>query len=157
RVGRVVGTGAVVPGVARIGSHIFAPGVIKQIGKFASIEFAEGDGKPSARTSAFLEARKKAGIDGRLSPDIGRALWMKFAMLAPLAGLTALTRGPIGPVRDNKDAHALLDAAVDETVAVGVALEKGLEPADAAKVRKVIDGLPRGMMASMAHDLLAGK
>ena len=36
RVGRIVGAGNVVPGVARIGSHISEPGVVKQIGTFAA-------------------------------------------------------------------------------------------------------------------------
>ena len=71
--------------------------------------------------------------------------------------MTALTRGPIGPVRANAKSRALLQSAVEETVAVGVALKTGLEPDDAAKIMKLIDGLPKQMMASMAHDLLAGK
>ena len=40
---------------------------------------------------------------------------------------------------------------------MGVALETGLEPADAGAVMKLIDGFPTTLMASMAHDLLAGK
>ncbi len=157
RVGRVVGAGSVVPGVARIASHISEPGVIKQIGKFAKLEFGEMDGKASARVTAFHEACKAAGIDATIVSSIGRELWMKFAMLAPLAAMTALTRASIGPIRDNAQTRALLDAAVDETVAVGIALKTGLEAGDADKVKKVLDGLPRPMMASMAHDLMAGK
>ncbi len=157
RIGAVVGVGNVVPGVARIGANITEPGVIKQIGKFARLEFAEADGRESVRVKAFWDACQGAGVDAAISPNIARELWMKFAMLAPLAGMTALTRGPLGPIRANAQSRALLDAAVDETVALGVALKTGLEPADAGKVKKLIDGLPSQMMASMAHDLLAGK
>lgn len=157
RIASVVGAKHVVPGAARIGSTISEPGVIKQIGKFAILQFGERDRKPSARTQKFLDACKAAGIDASISPDMQRELWMKFAMLAPLAAVTALTRGPIGPIRDNPQSRALLDAAVEEAVAVGVALGTGLQPADTAALKKVHDGLPRGMMASMAHDLLAGK
>jgi 2-dehydropantoate 2-reductase len=147
----------VVPGVARIGSHISEPGVIKQIGTFARLEFAESDGRPSERTKAFHAACTGAGIDAVMPANINREIWMKFAMLAPLAGMTALTRGPIGPVRSNPDARALLEAAVNETVAVGIALKTGLTPEDAGKVIALIDGFPKEIMASMAHDLLAGK
>jgi 2-dehydropantoate 2-reductase len=157
RVGRIVGAGNVVPGVARIGSHISEPGVIKQTGTFCRLEFAEAEGKPSARVTALLEACKLAGFDAVAPQSIGREVWMKFAMLAPLSGMTALTRGPIGPVRANTQSRALLEAAVKETVAVGVALETGLEPADAGAVMKLIDGFPTTLMASMAHDLLTGK
>jgi 2-dehydropantoate 2-reductase len=157
RIGAVLGAGSVVPGVARIGSTISEPGVIKQIGGFARLEFGEPDGKPSARTTAFHKACRDAGIDAVLTENIQRELWVKFAMLAPVAGMTALTRGPIGPVRSNAQSRALLAAAIEEVVAVGSALKTGLVAADAAKTMKLIDGLPKQMMASMAHDLLAGK
>jgi 2-dehydropantoate 2-reductase len=157
RVGNIVGKEHVVPGVARIGSHISAPGVVKQIGTFCRLEFAEADGKPSPRTTAFLEACRRAGFEAVMPANIEREIWMKFAMLAPLAGMTALTRAPIGPIRANAQSRALLQAAVEETVAVGVALKTGLTPGDADAVMKLIDTFPKEMMASMAHDLLAGK
>ena len=157
RVGRIVGAKNVVPGVARIGSHISEPGVIKQTGTFCQLLFAEGDGKPSARTAAFHAACKQAGFEATLSPNIQREIWMKFGMLAPLAAMTALTRGPIGPVRANAQSRALLQALVEEAVAVAVALKSGLEPADTAKLMQLVDGFPKTLMASMAHDLLAGK
>ena len=99
RIGRIVGAGNVVEGAARIASNIPEPGVIKQIGKFAILEFGERDGKPSARTTAFHAACVAAGINATLSDNISRTLWLKFAMLAPVAGMTALTRGPLGPIR----------------------------------------------------------
>jgi 2-dehydropantoate 2-reductase len=157
RVGRIVGAGNVVPGVARIGSHISEPGVIEQTGTFCRLEFGERDGRPSARTAALLEACKRAGFEAVVQKNIEREIWMKFAMLAPLSGMTALTRLPIGPIRTNAQSRALLEAAVKETVAVGVALETGLTRADEGDLLKLLDGFPTSLMASMAHDLLAGK
>ena len=157
RISRIVGAGNVVEGAARIASHIPEPGVIRQSSKFAVLEFGERNGKPSPRVQALLEACLSAGIDARLSENISRTLWLKFAMLAPVAGMTALERGPLGPIRRTPESYALLKAAVEETVAVGLALKTGLEPEDAARSLKLIDGLPDTMMASMCHDLLAGK
>ena len=157
RIGKIVGAKNVVPGVARIAAHIIAPGVIKQAGNFAKIEFAETDNKPSARTTAFHKACKDAGIDAVLSPNIKRDLWVKFAMLAPHAAMTALTRGPIGPVRSNPQSRALLQQLVEETVAVGKALNTGLEPSDVAGFMQGFDNMAKGFLASMAHDILAGK
>ena len=156
-IGRLLGAHNVVPGAARINARISAPGVITQRGPFASLEFGEADGAPSARTTAFLAACKGAGISASLSADISRTLWLKFAMLAPMSGLTALTRGPIGPVRADPQARQLLEAAVREVVALGMAEDVRLEPADADAVLKTIDGLHPAMMASMCHDLLAHK
>jgi 2-dehydropantoate 2-reductase len=157
RIAKIVGPGSVVEGAARIASNIPEPGVIKQIGKFASLEFGERDSKPSPRVTAFHEACVKAGIDARLSEDISRTLWLKFAMLSAVSGMTALTRGPLGPIRDRVESYAMLKDAVQETVAVGLALKTGLRPEDAANTINLIDGLPRPMMASMCHDLLGGK
>jgi 2-dehydropantoate 2-reductase len=157
RIGRIVGAGKAVEGAARIAANISEPGVIRQIGNFAILEFGEADGKPSARTEAFHAACVAAGIDATLTASISRTIWAKFALLAPMSGMTALTRGPIGPVRANLKSRALLEAAVEEAVALGVALKTGLVPEDAARTMKLIDGLPEEMMASMAHDLLAGK
>jgi 2-dehydropantoate 2-reductase len=157
RIGRIVGPGKVVEGAARISAHIAEPGVIKQIGTFAALEFGEPDGHASARVAAFHEACAAAGFSAKISDGIARTLWVKFALLAPMSGMTALARGPIGPLRANAKTHALLVAAVEEVVAVGMALKTGLVSEDAARTMKHIEGLPAHMTASMCHDILAGK
>jgi 2-dehydropantoate 2-reductase len=157
RIGRIVGPDKVVQGAARIATHVAEPGVIKQIGNFAVLEFGETDGSASARVGAFHAACSAAGITAKVSDNISRTLWTKFAFLAPLSGMTALTRGPIGPVRATPKSRALLEAAVAEAVAVGVAMKAGLTPEDAARTMQLIDGVPAQMTSSMCHDLLAGK
>jgi 2-dehydropantoate 2-reductase len=157
RISRILGPGKVVQGAARIAVHIAEPGVLKQIGDFAVLEFGEADGRASTRVAAFHAACVAAGIAAKVSDEISRTLWTKFAFLAPMSGLTALTRGPIGPVRANSRSRALLQAAVEETVALGVALKAGLMPEDAARTMKLIDSLPHEMTSSMCHDLVAGK
>jgi 2-dehydropantoate 2-reductase len=157
RIGRIVGPGKVVEGAARISAHIAEPGAIKQIGNFAVLEFGEADGHSSPRVSAFHAACVAAGIAANVTDNISRTLWSKFALLASMSGMTALTRGPIGPVRANPRSRALLQAAVEEVIALGVALRTGLVPEDAARTMKLVDGLPAQMMSSMCHDLLAGK
>jgi 2-dehydropantoate 2-reductase len=157
RLGRILGPGKVVEGAARISAHIAEPGVLKQTGDFAVLEFGEADGSASPRVTAFHAACVAAGITATVSGNIVRTLWTKFALLAPMSGMTALTRGPIGPVRANPKSRALLEAAVDEVVALGLALKAGLTPEDAARTMKLVDSLPPEMTSSMCHDLLAGK
>jgi 2-dehydropantoate 2-reductase len=157
KLGAILGADRVVPGVARIGSHISEPGVIKQIGTFCRLEFGEADGKPSARTTAFKEACTAAGFEASIPANVQREVWMKFGMLAPLSGLTALTRTGIGPIRSNPQSRALLEAAVRETVAVGAALKAGVGPDDAPGLIALLDSFPPSLKASMAHDLFAGK
>ena len=153
----VVGDGHVVPGVARIASHIASPGVIEHASPFARLEFAEVDNGPSPRVAAFHTACRAAGIDAEIAPEIVRALWMKFAMLAPMSGVTTLTQKPAGPLRANPDTRALIEAAVHEVIAVGQAAGGGLKPDDMAAMMNIVDNLPEKMISSMAHDRAAGK
>jgi|SRR5262245_11498587 2-dehydropantoate 2-reductase len=157
RIGRILGPGKVVEGAARISAHIAEPGVIRQIGDFAVLELGEADGSASPRVAAFHAACVGAGITAKVSDNIARTIWTKFAFLAPMSGLTALTRGPIGLVRANPGSRALLQAAVDEAVMLGMALRTGLVPEDGARTMKLLDSLPPEMTSSMCHDLLAGK
>jgi len=57
----------VVPGVARISSHIARPGVIEHKTPFARIEFGDFDGKASSQLGAFHAASKAAGIDAQIN------------------------------------------------------------------------------------------
>ena len=127
------------------------------MGAFAMLEFARARRQAErARTKAFAGACKRAGFAAKIPDNIQRE-GGEVRHAGAAVGLTALTRGPIGPVRANAQSRALLEAAVKETVAVGMALKTGLTPADEGAVMNLIDGFPEGLMASMAHDLLAGK
>ena len=147
----------VVPGVARIGTHISRPGVIEQMSPFARIEFGEAKGGTSPKLEAFHAACKAAGIDAQLADNIQRNVWLKFGMLAAFSGMTALTGHTAGPIRTNPKTRALIEAAVRETVAVGAAAGGHLKPDDVTALMKAIDGNPATMTSSMSHDRKAGK
>jgi 2-dehydropantoate 2-reductase len=147
----------VVPGVARIGTHIARPGVIDQMSPFARIEFGEEKGGASPRLEAFHAACKAAGIDAVLARDIGRSLWLKFGMLASFSGMAALTGHTSGPLRTNPRTRGLLEAAVREAIMVGNAEGGFLTPDDFPALMGAIDEQPPAMTSSMAHDRRAGK
>jgi 2-dehydropantoate 2-reductase len=148
----VLGERAVVGGVAYISAMIAAPGVIKHAGALQRLVFGEYDGKPSARTTAFLEACKAAGINAEISGDIRRALWEKFVFLVGLSGTTASTRHTIGPVRSNPQTRALLLDVMREVVAVGLAEGIALAPGFADDRLAFCDTLPVEMTSSMHND-----
>jgi 2-dehydropantoate 2-reductase len=147
----------VVPGVARIASHISRPGVIEQRTPFARLEYGEAKGGSSPKLDAFHAACKAAGIEATLAPDIRRNLWMKFGMLAPFAGMTTLTGHTAGPLRENARTRALIEAAMREVIAVGRAEGVNLTDADFTALMKAFDSNPPAMTTSMAHDRRAGK
>ena len=154
---RVLPGAHVVPGVARIASHISKPGVIEQRSPFARIEFGEAKGGSSPKLDAFHVVCKSAGIDAVVSDNIQRNVWMKFAMLAPFSGMTALTGQTAGPIRTTPGTRALIEAAVKEVIAVGKAAGAGFKDGDFEALMKIIEGNPAGMTSSMAHDRMAGK
>jgi 2-dehydropantoate 2-reductase len=152
----VLGKEHVMGGVANIAALIEEPGVIRHNGNMASLFFGELDGKPSARSQAFLDACTKAGIKTELVGDIQKAIWEKFVRLVTLSAMTSLTRIPVGPVRSDPDTRALLQTVMEEVVALGRAKGVKLDASIVPDQMKIIDGYPRTMVASMCGDLRRG-
>ena len=152
----LLGRETVMGGVAQISASITEPGVITQVGSMMRMIFGELEGKRSARAEDFLALCLKAGFDATLSEQILTELWMKFIPLAANSSLTAVTRLPIGKLRDDPDIRPLFISAFKEVIEIGRA--KGIAlSADA--LEKTIDFtgyVPAEMKASMAHDLERG-
>jgi 2-dehydropantoate 2-reductase len=156
RLAPILGRDAVMGGVAQISASIIQPGVIRQVGTFMRMIFGELDGTISQRGKDFLAMCQKAGFDATLSDQILTELWMKFALLATNASMTAVTRQPIGKLREDPDVRAIFLSAIQEVIEVGRAKNIAL-PADAlSKVLDFIGHAPPAMKASMALDLERG-
>jgi 2-dehydropantoate 2-reductase len=155
-VGAVLGREKVVPGIAYISAIISEPGLISTRAAFAGLAFGERDGRESARVKAFFDACKAAKFDAQIPPDITRAIWLKFAMLAPMAATTSLIRCGLGPIRSNPRSRALLQALIEEIVTLGKAAGVKMRDRDVTDTLKILDGLPPAVRASMAHDLEVG-
>jgi 2-dehydropantoate 2-reductase len=155
--GRRVGRERVMGGVTYIMATIDEPGAIAHLGTMAQVVFGEFGGARTPRLEALLAACRAAGIDAVLSPDIAVDIWTKFAFLAPLSGVTALMRAPIGRIRADADTRRLYDAALDEVVAVARAKGIGLAPDILERHAAKMEGLPADMGSSMLHDLTHGK
>ncbi|MFD2182530.1 ketopantoate reductase family protein [Rhodoplanes azumiensis] len=153
----IVGDAALMGAIAQVSTTIARPGVIAQTGTMQRLVFGEFDGARSERAERFLAACLAGGIKAEISTDITREIWQKFVFLVGLSALTCATRCPIGPVRENPATRAMLLGVMQEVVAVararGVAVPVDF-PADRLAF---IDTLPAGMVASMFHDLAAGR
>ena len=152
----ILGSGAVMGGVAQVSATIEKPGVVRQTGTFMKLIFGELAGGRSARGDAFLELCQKAGFDAEHSDKILTELWLKFILLATNSAITSATRRPLGQLRDDPDIAPLFEAAAREVIAIaqtkGVALPDGV----VERCRAFTAGAPPMMMASMAHDLIRG-
>jgi 2-dehydropantoate 2-reductase len=146
----------VMGGVAFVTGTIIAPGVIHQTGTYQRMTFGELDGRISERGKRLRDLCEAAGFEGVLSPDIMVPVWEKFIGLVPLSGLNALTRLPLGRWRDDPDLWGLCEAALRETVAVGLAQGVGLPPDCIDQTLVLMRSMPTHHMTSMGNDLLRG-
>lgn len=156
RVGAVLGRDRVLGGAAYIAARIGAPGVIAQTGQMARLRFGAVAPAQRAAAQAFHAVCAKAGIDAELADDIVRVLWEKFVLLAPLAGVTTVSRSRIGAVRADPDLRWLLESAMRETWEVGRRRGVALADDQVAATMKMADALPAEMTSSMHGDLEAG-
>ena len=152
----ILGAKAVMGGVAQISATIDAPGVIRQTGTFMRLAFGELDGSISPRGKTFLEWCQRAGFDATLSDCILTELWLKFIILATNSGMTALTRRPLGELRDDPDIAPYFRAGFEEVIALARAKGVWLPDDVLERSMKFTAGAPAGMRASMAVDLIRG-
>ncbi|MCZ6552420.1 MAG: 2-dehydropantoate 2-reductase [SAR324 cluster bacterium] len=157
RIGAIVGMERVLGGLAYVFAFVAEPGVIRQVSPFDRIQFGELGGGLSERGRAIESVLRDAGIDATQVEDVRAALWTKFLMLTASAGLTALTRSTIGPIRTDPDTRALLEGCMHEVEALarkqGIALEEGI----VARTLEWMEGLPGDLRPSMLLDLEQGR
>jgi 2-dehydropantoate 2-reductase len=153
---RAVGREHVAGGTAYVAAVIAEPGLIRHTA-MGSLIFGPLDGGGSPLLDRLVEACHLAGFGVTLSDDIMVDIWAKFARLTVFSGMTALTRCPVGPLRDDPDLLAMMRAALLESIAVarakGVPLPKqAFEEMDAA-----MGALPPNSRSSMLEDLERGR
>lgn len=150
-------TGAhVLGGFCRVQSYISAPGEITQGGTPPFIALGEMDGQPTSRVGAVQDLLTSAGIDARTPPSIQAAMWQKLIFISAFGGIGALTRMPVGVMRNLPQVRKMLISCMTE--AEQVALARGLILADDAVARAMalIDSLAPEGTASMQRDILSG-
>ena len=153
---RVLGPGHAVGGVAYVFATIESPGVIAH--RFAGhLVFGELDGRPSARLQTLRAAFENAGVRAEVSADIRRALWLKYVMISAQAGMTALTRAPIGVVRAVPESRLMYRRIAEELAALAAASGVALGADAVDNVMKAADGLAAEAYSSLHHDLTQGR
>lgn len=152
----VLGAGVALGGAAYVFAAIEAPGVIAH--RFGGrIVFGEMDGRTSERAVRLRDALARAAVPVELSADIRRVLWEKYLLISAQAGMTALTRCPIGVIRETPESWRMYRTIVEELAALGRSAGVGL-PADAVEtVMTQAAALAPEAYSSLHHDLTQGK
>jgi 2-dehydropantoate 2-reductase len=154
---REVGASAVAVGVAQISARIGSPGVVEHVGALARLRFGPLQPHQVDAMQALHALCRKAKVDADLLADPRRAVWEKFVFLVGMSSLTALTRQPVGVVREHPEMRRLLRQVMAETAALARAEGMPLDEAFVDAQLAAADKLPSHVKASMLGDLQAGK
>jgi 2-dehydropantoate 2-reductase len=153
---RAAGRPHVAGGTAYVAAVIAEPGLVRHTAMDHLI-FGELDGTRSSRLEYLLAACQTGGFQATLSDHVLIDIWSKFVRLSVFSGMTSVTRCPLGPLRDDPELLAMLQAAAMETMAVararGVPLTTGVLDEMITMVRR----LPPQSKSSMLEDLERGK
>ena len=155
----VVGRRPVLAGATYIGVTLAEPGVIEHVGTARRIVFGEAFGERvvTGRVAAIREALAGADIQADAAADSRVPIWEKFIFLAPIAGLTAAARLPIGPAWAQPAFRETFDRAMAEVEAL--ARHEGIPVAADVREQKLryLDASPPTMRSSMMVDITSGR
>lgn len=157
-VAQSLGAARVIGAAVWVVASMTGPNVVERTGEWAGIEIAEPSGERSERIEAFAARCRQAGIECVVRDDLERMLWSKFVLLAATSATTALTRQPIGYVREDPIALATARACVREAVAVATARGVAL-PADIEQtaMHRLCNEMAADAKASQLVDLEHGR
>ena len=153
---RAVGREHVAGGTAYVAAVIAEPGLIRHTA-MGSLIFGPLDGGRSPLLDRLLEACRHAGFGVTLSDHITADIWAKFVRLTVFSGMTALTRCPIGPLREDPDLLAMMRAALLESIAVARAKGVTLPEKAFSEMDQAMGTLPSNARSSMLEDLERGR
>jgi 2-dehydropantoate 2-reductase len=143
-------------GTCYVSAVIAEPGVISHTA-MDHLLFGELDRVRSPRLIALKEACRPAGFQSTLSDDITLDIWTKFVRLSVLSGMTAVTRSPLGVIRDDPGLWEMLMDAVAEALAVAHARGIDVPVSTVDDVQTAYRALPRQTKSSMLEDLERGR
>jgi 2-dehydropantoate 2-reductase len=156
RIASIVGREKVVAGWTSHGATYVEPGVVRHAGKGDTV-IGEPDGRKSPRTEALAALLTKAGMEARVSHDIGSELWAKCVVNAAINPLTALLRCRNGRLAESPDARLVVRDICIEGSKVLAALGHGATPEELEeRVWRVVSQTSENE-SSMLQDVLIGR
>jgi len=157
QIATVLGREHALGGLCGIVSFVVAPGHIRHIGADPFVMFGELDNRRSARVERLREAFERAGVRAEVPQDIHRSMWSKFLFIAPMSGVGAVTRVPIGAWRSMPETRELVTRAIREVLAVAAARGITLDDDAVQRTLQRYDGLPPESTSSLQRDVMGGK
>jgi len=150
------GSSHVIGGVAKIASTLDEQGRILDQADFHDLAYGEWSREKSSRILALDQFMTGAGFNARLSVDIERDMWEKWALLAGLGAITCLLDGDIGQVARAPGGIDLINGLFGETVAAIDAAWRPLSDRFKAQVLSLLTDRRSGLTSSMYRDMKGG-
>jgi len=144
-------------GLCAIVSFVVEPGVIRHAAGSPFIMFGELDNRPTPRAERLREVLRSAGITADIPEDIHKSMWSKFVFIAPMSGVGAVTRVPIGAWRSMPETRQMAENAIAEVVAVAAARGVKLDDDVHARTMQRYDALAADATSSLQRDVMNGK
>jgi 2-dehydropantoate 2-reductase len=154
---RHVGGSHVAGGLCAIVSFIVQPGHIRHAAYDPFVMFGELDNRPSDRLRRLRDLFVDAGVKAEVPDDIHKSMWTKFLFIAPMSGIGAVTRVPVGAWRSHPEVRAMTTAALEEIVAVAAARGVDLGPEAVGRTWERYDAMTPESTASLQRDVMAGR
>lgn len=154
----VLGRDKVAGGSCAIVSMIAGPGHIRHAGASPRIVFGNLDGKNNEACERLLEAfGRTRGVRAVLSDEIQIEIWRKFLFIAPVSGVGAVTRAPLGICRTVAETRTMIAEAMEEIRALALAHHVPLPDNATETALSFLDSLPAESTASMQRDIMDGR
>jgi 2-dehydropantoate 2-reductase len=153
---RAVGEGHVAGGTAYVAAVISEPGRVRHTA-MGRLIFGPTRGAMPPLLRQLADACGRAGFEAMLSESVQVDIWSKFVRLTAFSGMTALTRCPIGALREDPELRAMMDAALRESIAVARGRQIPLPASTLEEIHAATDALPPIAKSSMLEDLERGR
>ena len=154
----VLGEEQVLCGLCGIMTFIVGPGHIRHAGADPFVKFGELDNRLTKRVERLRQALDRAsGVTVEIPPDIQVALWEKFLFVTPWSGVGAVTRSPLGIIRDQPGTRRMLEQSMGEIYDVGRAHNIAFSKDIIDKTMDFVDSLLPEGTASMQRDIKDGR
>ena len=146
----------IVHGCVYISSFIEKPGVVRQTGGICKLVFGT-DNQSAKQYKYILDILLQAKINAELTDKISTALWTKYLLICPLAGLTAATGKTFGGIIEDAKLKNMLLEMIKEVKAIADARKIELPEDIVDKTLESIGRFAYDTKTSMQVDRERGK
>ena len=112
---------AIYPGIAYVVAKRASPGIIEQTSGGRKLIFGDPGNNRNESLKGVAHFLICPGMEATYSADIAGDLWKKYVFIIAYAGMTSISRSPIGAVMKNPVAYPLFEECLREAVMVAKA------------------------------------